>query len=58
MKADEGGFELAERSDFVSLHVPLREDTRALIGERFLRAFNPQVLALERWRHPADRKGG
>jgi D-3-phosphoglycerate dehydrogenase len=33
--------ELAARSDYVSLHVPLTEATRAMVDERFLRTMKP-----------------
>ncbi|MEA2308712.1 MAG: glyoxylate reductase [Thermoleophilaceae bacterium] len=36
--------ELLGRADFVSLHVPLRDDTRGLIGERELRLMKPTAL--------------
>ncbi len=36
--------ELAERSDFISLHVPLREDTRGLVDAEFLRAMKPTAF--------------
>lgn len=35
---------LAERADFVSLHVPLSAETRGLIGESFLRAMKPSAV--------------
>ena len=37
---------LAERSDFVSLHVPLTEATRALVDERFLARMQPTSYLL------------
>jgi D-3-phosphoglycerate dehydrogenase len=36
--------ELAEQSDFVSLHVPLGEATRHLVGDAFLRAMKPTAF--------------
>ena len=36
--------ELLERSDFVSLHVPLSEETRGLIGEPELRRMGPSAV--------------
>lgn len=38
--------DLARRSDFVSLHVPLRESTRGLVGKEFLRAMKPTAYLL------------
>jgi D-3-phosphoglycerate dehydrogenase len=38
--------ELAQRSDFVSLHVPLREDTRGLIDAEFLRAMKSTAFLI------------
>jgi glyoxylate reductase len=35
---------LLERADFVSLHVPLTDDTRGLIGEAELRAMKPTAV--------------
>lgn len=40
------------RSDFVSLHVPLREDTRHLIGERELRRMRPSAILINTSRGP------
>ena len=37
---------LLERSDFVSLHVPLVEETRRLIGERELRRMKPDAILI------------
>jgi D-3-phosphoglycerate dehydrogenase len=36
--------ELARRADFVSLHVPLDEGTRHLVGREFLRALKPTAF--------------
>ena len=36
--------ELAAQSDFVSLHVPLAEDTRHLVDREFLRAMKPTAF--------------
>jgi D-3-phosphoglycerate dehydrogenase len=36
--------ELARRADLVSLHVPLDEDTRHLVGRSFLRALKPTAF--------------
>jgi D-3-phosphoglycerate dehydrogenase / 2-oxoglutarate reductase len=36
--------ELARRSDYVSLHVPLSDETRHLVGRRFLRAMKPTAF--------------
>ena len=38
--------DIARRADFVSLHVPLRPDTRHLIDERFLRAMKPSAFLI------------
>lgn len=38
--------ELARRSDFVSLHVPLRDSTRSLVGADFLAAMKPTAYLL------------
>ncbi len=38
--------DLARRSDFVSLHVPLRESTRGLVGKDFLRAMKSTAYLL------------
>ena len=38
--------ELARRSDFVSLHVPLRDSTRSLVGAEFLAAMKPTAYLL------------
>jgi glyoxylate reductase len=44
--------ELLERSDFVSLHVPLTPDTRGLIGERELRLMRPEAILVNTARGP------
>ncbi len=44
--------ELLERSDFVSLHVPLTPETRHLIGERELRRMRPHALLVNTARGP------
>jgi len=44
--------ELLERSDFVSLHVPLSPETRHLIGERELRRMRPHALLVNTARGP------
>jgi glyoxylate reductase len=44
--------ELIERSDFVSLHVPLTEETRGLIGEGELRAMKPTAFLVNTARGP------
>jgi D-3-phosphoglycerate dehydrogenase len=38
--------ELLERSDFISIHVPLSEQTRHLIGERELQRMRPQAVLI------------
>ncbi len=38
--------ELLARSDFVTIHVPLKEDTRLLIGERELRMMKPTAYLI------------
>jgi D-3-phosphoglycerate dehydrogenase / 2-oxoglutarate reductase len=38
--------ELAARSDFVSLHVPLLESTRGIVGRRFLSAMRPTAYLI------------
>jgi D-3-phosphoglycerate dehydrogenase len=38
--------DLLERSDFVSIHVPLSEQTRHLIGERELRQMKPRAVLI------------
>jgi glyoxylate reductase len=44
--------ELLERADFVSLHVPLTEATRGLIGEDELRAMKPTAYLVNTARGP------
>jgi glyoxylate reductase len=44
--------ELLERSDFVSLHVPLAPDTRHLIGEPELRRMRPHAVLINTARGP------
>src|SRR5581483_9026576 len=44
--------ELARRSDFVSLHVPLGETTRHLVGREFLRAMKPTAFLVNTARGP------
>jgi phosphoglycerate dehydrogenase-like enzyme len=44
--------ELLERSDFVSLHVPLNPGTRGLIGEPELRAMKPSAYLVNTARGP------
>jgi D-3-phosphoglycerate dehydrogenase len=44
--------ELAERADFVSLHVPLTEETTALVDEDFLRAMKPTAMLVNTARGP------
>jgi glyoxylate reductase len=44
--------ELLERSDFVSLHVPLTPETRGLIGEEELRAMKPTAYLVNAARGP------
>ena len=36
--------ELLERSDFISLHAPLTDETRGMIGEKELRAMKPTAI--------------
>jgi len=38
--------ELARRADYVSLHVPLVEDTRNLVDEAFLRSMKPSAVLI------------
>jgi glyoxylate reductase len=44
--------ELLERSDFVSIHVPLGEDTRGLVGEAELRAMKESAYLVNTARGP------
>jgi glyoxylate reductase len=44
--------ELLAQSDFVSLHAPLRPDTRHLIGERELRRMQPHAVLINTARGP------
>ena len=44
--------ELASRSDFVSIHVPLNDETRHLIGESFFRAMKPTAYLINVSRGP------
>ena len=44
--------ELLERSDFVSLHCPLTEETRGLIGKEELRAMKPTAILVNTARGP------
>jgi glyoxylate reductase len=44
--------ELLERSDFVSLHVPLTPETRHLIGEAELRRMRPRAVLINTARGP------
>ena len=44
--------DLLGRSDFVSIHVPLAEGTRHLIGERELRRMKPQAILINTARGP------
>ena len=47
--------ELASRSDFVSLHVPLNEKTRGMVGASFLRAMKPTAFFINTGRgHAVD----
>src|SRR5262249_44276410 len=42
--------ELAERSDYVSVHTLLNAETRHLIGKAFLRRMKPTALLITAWR--------
>ena len=44
--------ELASDSDFVSLHTPLNNETRKLIGESFFRAMKPTAFLISTCRGP------
>ena len=44
--------ELARRSDFVSLHVPLNNETRKLIGDMFFKAMKPTAYLISTCRGP------
>ena len=44
--------ELARRSDFVSMHVPLNDETRKLIGESFFKAMKPTAYFISTCRGP------
>ena len=49
--------ELIERSDFVSIHVPLNPGTRGLIGEAELRAMRPDAYLVNTARGPIVDQG-
>ena len=38
--------ELAREADFVSVHLPLTDETRGLVGERFLRSMKPTAFVV------------
>ena len=44
--------EIARRSDFVSMHVPLNDDTRGLAGEPFFKAMKPTAFFINTCRGP------
>jgi D-3-phosphoglycerate dehydrogenase len=44
--------ELARRSDFVSMHVPLNNETRRLVGEGFFKAMKPTAYFINTCRGP------
>ena len=44
--------ELARRSDFVSVHVPLNSETRKLLGESFFKAMKPTAFLINTCRGP------
>ena len=44
--------ELARRSDFVSMHVPLNDETRKLVGESFFKAMKPTAYFINTCRGP------
>jgi D-3-phosphoglycerate dehydrogenase len=43
---------VAERSDYVSIHTPLNDETRHMIGEAFLRRMKPTALLINTARGP------
>ncbi|MEQ2425912.1 phosphoglycerate dehydrogenase [Enterocloster hominis (ex Hitch et al. 2024)] len=44
--------ELLEKSDFISLHVPLTEDTRHMVSEAFLKKMKPTAILINTSRGP------
>ncbi|MDP6403268.1 MAG: C-terminal binding protein [SAR202 cluster bacterium] len=44
--------ELARRSDFVSMHVPLNDETREMVGESFFKAMKPTAYFVNTCRGP------
>ena len=44
--------EMARRSDFVSMHVPLNDETREMIGESFFKAMKPTAYFVNTCRGP------
>ena len=44
--------ELARRSDFVSMHVPLNDETRKLVGDSFFKAMKPAAYFINTCRGP------